>query len=59
MFKLFLYFLIFYFGYRVLSGAFKSPSKKVNVGGRSRSKPLDLTDQDVEDADYKELEDDK
>ena len=50
---LFLAFL-FYLAMRILSSVFKSEKK---VSGKSPSKPLNYTDKDVQDIDYKEYDD--
>jgi hypothetical protein len=52
--------LLGYLGYQVYL-MFKKPSgsAKQNVRGENRKKPLDLKDQDVQDAQYEDLKDDK
>jgi hypothetical protein len=46
-----------YFLYRVIKRAIpQSPTDK-EVRGRPQNKPLDLSDKDVKDAEYKDLDD--
>jgi hypothetical protein len=59
MFRLLIWALIIYFGYRLLQSLFlpKKPTPNQNVQGKRKSRPLDLNDRDVEDANYREIED--
>ncbi|MBN1480399.1 hypothetical protein JXA70_09020 [candidate division KSB1 bacterium] len=44
-----------YLAARILGGLFSTPAKKVEVKGDSKKDALDLSDEDVEDVDYKEI----
>jgi len=58
-FRLLLYGIIFYLAYHFFIGLFGKKESKTEVGGKKKSKPLDLKDVDVEDAHYREIDDDR
>ncbi len=53
---LFLFFLI-YWAYKLIVSLFPSKKSDIEVNGKSSNEPLDLSDSDVEDVDYKEIKD--
>jgi hypothetical protein len=57
MFRLIILAVLFYLVSRVFAALFKSTDgdRKMEVRGESQNDPLDLSDADVEDVDYKEL----
>jgi len=55
-FRLIIFGLLFYLAAKLV-GALLSPKSRTEVRGRSKSKPLDLSDKDIEDVDYKERDD--
>lgn len=57
--KLIFYSIIIYLCYQFFKGLFGKKESKTEVGGKRKSKPLDLKDTDVEDAHFEEIEDDK
>lgn len=59
MFRLLIWALIIYFAYRLVQSLFlpKKQTSNQNVAGKRKSKPLDLNKKDVEDANYREIED--
>jgi len=55
--KLFLIVLIIYFGRKVIKDFLKPSQKQTEVNGNSRkSRPLDISKYDVEDADFEEID---
>lgn len=56
MLRLLLYIIIGYFGYHFFKGLFSSGSSDVSVKGESKKPPLDLKEEDIEDAKYKDVE---
>ncbi len=57
LFRLLFLGLAFYFAARIVGGLFKSSDSSVEVRGKSKNEPLDLSDDDVIDVDFKETED--
>ncbi|MFQ5822437.1 MAG: hypothetical protein ACE5JB_00085 [bacterium] len=56
LFRLLLYGLLFYFAYKIVSYLFSGGEKKIDVkGSRKGHPPLDLHNEDVEDANFEEL----
>ncbi len=53
---LFLGFLI-YWAYKLIVSLLPSRKSDIEVNGKSSNEPLDLSDSDVEDVDYKEIKD--
>lgn len=54
--RLILYGLLFYFAYKIVSKLFSSENKKIEVKGTKKGHPpLDLRNEDVEDADFEEM----
>jgi hypothetical protein len=61
MFRLLLWAIIIYFGYRLVKRLFSPPTRPSNdpyVRGERKNKPLDINDADIEDASYREIDDD-
>ncbi len=56
-FRIILLGLLFYWAIKVVSSLLGSNKPRTEVRGESRNKPLDLSDEDIEDVDYKETED--
>ena len=56
--RLIIIFIIIYFGMKLIQNFLKAPTPKNEVKGSPKQKPLDLSDADIEDADYKEIKDD-
>lgn len=44
-----------YLAARILGGLFKTPEKRVEVKGDSKKTSLDLSDEEIEDIDFKEI----
>lgn len=60
LFRLILWGLILYLGFRFFRSFFQGqPREKQEVHGKSKNKPLDLNKEDIEDVDFKDLDDDK
>ena len=57
LFRILILGLLIYWAFRIGSRLFSSPKDNVEVKGSSSKTPLDLSDQDVEDVDYKEIKD--
>ena len=56
--RLILWLILIYLGYKVVKNWLGQPSsKKQEVKGKPKNKPLDLKDADVEDANFRELHD--
>lgn len=54
--RLLLYGLLFYFAYKVISNLFSGEKKKTQIRGNKKGRPpLDLSNEDVEDADFEDL----
>jgi hypothetical protein len=49
--------LVVYLGYRFLRGIWEKESRKEEIKGKSKSRPLNLKNEDVEDADFEDIED--
>lgn len=60
MLRLILLAIIIYFGFRLIQGLFlpKRQSSDPTVRGKRKNDALDLNDLDVEDANFREIEDD-
>ena len=56
-FRLLILGLFFYIAAKLVASLFSAAKSRTEVRGRSKSKPLDLSDKDVEDVDFKERED--
>jgi hypothetical protein len=57
LFKLFIYGLIIYFAIKLVKVLFKpAPPKSEIKGSPNRKKPIDLSGADIEDADFKEID---
>jgi len=57
LFRLFIYGLIIYFAIKLVKGLFKPASPKSEIKGTpSKKKPIDLSGADIEDADFKEID---
>ena len=55
--KLFLIILIIYFGWKTIKDFLNPSQKKTEVKGSARkSKPLDFSNYDIEDADFEEID---
>ncbi|MBN2102781.1 hypothetical protein JW835_01930 [bacterium] len=50
------YILLGYFAYHFLQGLFKKDQSDTIVEGKQKSPPLDLKEEDVEDAKFKDVE---
>lgn len=48
--------LVVYLGYRFLKGLFSKQNTGANVSGQQKNKPLDLRDSDVEDAKFRDID---
>jgi hypothetical protein len=60
MFRWILWILLFYLGYKILKGLTASPPKKKDeVMGKKKTKPLDLSKSDVQDARFEDIDDKK
>jgi len=60
MLRLLLWIMVFYVGYKMLKGMASSPSKKnEEVMGKKKSKPLDLSKTDVQDARFEDIDEKK
>ena len=59
MFRFLLTILALYLGYRFFKSFWKKESSKEEVKGRNKNQPLDLRDNDVDEARYEDIEDDK
>jgi hypothetical protein len=54
--RLLFYGLLFYFAYKIIRNIFSGVEKKAQVKGNRKGRPpLDLKDEDVEDADFEDL----
>lgn len=54
--RLLFYGLLFYFAYKIISNLFGDREKKTQIRGSKKSRPpLDLSNEDVEDADFEDL----
>jgi len=51
--------LVVYLGYRFLRGLWEKDSRKEEIRGEQKNKPLDLRDADVEDAHFEDIEEGK
>lgn len=49
--------LVLYLGYRFFKSFWKKESSKEEVKGRNKNQPLDLRNNDVDDARYEDIED--
>ena len=47
--------ILAYWILKIIARSLLNPKPKVNVKGSSQKRPLDLTDQEVEDIDFKEI----
>ena len=58
LFRLFIILLVIYFVNKVIKNIFLSPGRKKEVEGNpNNTEPLDLSNADIEDADFEELDD--
>ena len=57
MIRLLIYVLIIYFVYRFIKGIWVKSPRRNEVKGQQKSKPLDLSNEDVEDAHFEDVED--
>ena len=56
LFRLFIYGLIIYFAIKLVKDFFKPEAPKSEIkGSPNNKKPIDLSDADVEDAEFKEI----
>lgn len=54
--RLLFYGLLFYFAYKIITRLFSGEEKKTQVKGSKKGRPpLDLSNEDVEDADFEDL----
>ncbi len=51
--------LVVYLGYRFLKMFWKKTPPKEEIGGKQKGEPLDFKDEDVEDAHFEDIKDDK
>lgn len=58
IFRLLLLGIAIYLGSRIVGGLFKPPRPTSAVKGKSKNKPLDLSDDEVIDVDFKETKED-
>lgn len=57
LFRLFIYGLIIYFAIKLIKSLFKPANPKSEIKGyANKKKPIDLSDADVEDADFKDID---
>jgi len=56
MFRFIFTALVVYLGYRYLKGVWQRTSQPADVKGRKKSKPLDLQDQEIVDAEFEEID---
>ena len=56
--RLLLTVLVVYLGYHIFKGFFSSEPPKTEVKGSNKSRPIDLRQEDVEDAKFKDIEED-
>jgi hypothetical protein len=49
---------IIYFGYYIFKGFFSKEPPKTEVKGRNKNQPMDLRQEDVEDAKFEEIKED-
>lgn len=55
--RLILFGLLIYFAFKMINHFLNPPHKRTEIKGNRRGKPpLDLTNKDVEDADYEDLD---
>ena len=61
MIRLIFWAIIIYFVFRLIQGLFlpKNPSTRQNVRGKRKIDSLDLSNMDVEDANFREIDDDE
>lgn len=59
LFRLLLFAGIFYFGMRFFRGLFQQEPKNTDVKGKTTSRPLDLRKEDVQDANFEDIEEKK
>ncbi len=57
LFRLIFWLIIFYLVYRLIKNWLTQPPPKQQVKGRPKTRPLDLSDADIEDAKFREVED--
>lgn len=57
LFRILILGLLIYWAFRIVTHLFSPPKSNVEVKGTSSKTPLDLSDQDVEDVEYKEIKD--
>lgn len=56
LFRLFIYGLIIYFAIKLVKFLFKPTNPKSEIkGSPNKKRPIDLSDADIEDADFKEI----
>ena len=49
---------VVYFGYHIFKGFFSKDPSKTKVKGSNRNRPIDLRQEDVEDAKFKDIKED-
>ena len=54
MFRYIIYGLVIYWMIKLLKNVVKPAKPDVEIKGKSKAKPLDLSNEDVEDVDFKE-----
>lgn len=58
LFRLIFWALVVFLAFRLIRNLIAPPRPRTKVKGTPGSKPLDLSDKDVEDANYREIRDD-
>ena len=56
MFRVLLFGIVIYLGYRLFKGLLPKVDRSVKVGGKQKNSPLDLKDSDVEDAHFEDID---
>lgn len=57
LFRLLIWATLIYLGYRLIKNLLLPPPDQPSVKGKPRTRPLDLDDADIEDADFREVKD--
>ena len=57
LFRLILWGLIFYLGYKLVKSWLEPNDRQPKVKGKPQNDPLDLRDADIEDANFREIDD--
>ncbi|GBD94882.1 hypothetical protein BMS3Abin05_02498 [bacterium BMS3Abin05] len=58
-FRLLFWGIILYLGYKLVKDIFKPKQKDTEVHGKAKTKPLDIDESQIEDAEFKEIKKDE